>query len=361
MDNRDDVLESAVLGLFQQKGATFLSTIYCALGKQWDSSIPTACVNSKVMKINPEWFCNLTPRSRVAWLAHECWHVALMHTDPTLWTGKDHRRLNQAMDHAINLMMLDHGYHFDSPGCMDPMFSGWTTEQIYDYLIQNPRTYPDCEDVQPSSADVSGIVIGAVQAAKKANESEYLPASLLEQVDRLINPVIPWTELLRRWFNQRDASRYSYSKPNRRYHHSGLVLPTRHSTDSLDHIVFALDTSGSMSLDDLTRLNTEVLHVKETYNPKLMTLIMFDHEVRKVMEVTKNEQFRYLEMEGRGGTLLEPLWDTVKDIKAQALVVMSDMEVDIPSTPPRKGLPILWVCLGPKVPVPYGTLIQVEK
>ena len=102
-------LEKAGLQLFRTKMAGFFSTIYCNLEKKWSEDIPTACVDGRSLRINPQWFLGLDEPTRVTVLAHEISHVALFHCSPSRCSGKNFRRWNVACDHVINLQLKEDG------------------------------------------------------------------------------------------------------------------------------------------------------------------------------------------------------------------------------------------------------------
>jgi predicted metal-dependent peptidase len=57
---------------------------------------------------------------------------------------------------------------------------------------------------------------------------------------------VDWQALLRTWLHDRLRSDWSLWQPSGKHLHRGLVLPSV-GTPSLGRLVFAVDTSGSMS------------------------------------------------------------------------------------------------------------------
>lgn len=376
-------LDKAVLGLLQGKASSFLTAIYCAHEVVFEKC-GTAFTTGKKLALDPDWFMGLTERSRVSLLAHEMWHPAYMHTDPQMWANRDPQELNRAMDHVINLMLLDHGYHFDMPGCYDARFKDHTTDQVYNILMNekaerdagNPP--PPCNggqggsagdplpfgaDVQPGTADdasdVLNTVLRAVTLAQMNGQAGDIPGELLSRIDALLNPKLPWDVLLRRWFNQISREGYSWQQPNRRYRSMDMYLPSRMGEEGLDHLMFAMDSSGSMSDEQLKVLNTEVHDVKARFNPKDMTLVNFDMKVRNEWNIDEYTDFTTLDFEGRGGTSLRDVWRRVAEVQPTALVVLSDLDCEM--LPPPGNIPVLWICFdNPKKTVPYGTIIHLD-
>ena len=386
-------LDKAVLGLLQGKCSSFLTAIYCAHQVVFENC-KTAYTTGNKLALDPDWFMGLTDRSKVSLLAHEMWHVAYMHTDPAVWHSRDRRTLNQAMDHVINLMLIDHGYHFDMPGCYDARFKDMTTDQVYNVLMNEKQNAPpqSCagtgqgsgsgpgggpsgppgspdddlpfgEDVQPGTAqeasDALNTVLRAVTLARMNNQAGDLPGEFLSKIDELLSPTLPWEVLLRRWFNQISREGYTWQRPNRRYTPHGMYLPTRAGEEGLDHLMFAMDSSGSMTDAQLQVLNTEVFDVKARFNPREMTLVNFDTSIRNEWYIDEDNNFTTLDFKGRGGTDLQDVWRRTKELKPTALVVLSDMYCDIPERPGQT--PVLWVCFdNPSWVPPYGTVIHLD-
>ncbi|WP_312929039.1 DUF2201 family putative metallopeptidase, partial [Pseudescherichia sp.] len=79
----------------------------------------------------------ISKEMRVTLLAHEAWHVGLMH--PLRRGNRDPEKWNAACDFAINIMLKDLGYHFDANlGLLDEQYRGMSAETIYDKLPDGP-------------------------------------------------------------------------------------------------------------------------------------------------------------------------------------------------------------------------------
>lgn len=357
-------LNKTVLNLFQKKNSTFLSTLYCGMHFHWDETIPTACTDGLELRWNPQWFLSLDGPTRVSVLSHELWHVGYDHMGRA--GERDFRLWNAACDHAINLQQLEHGYVFNVEHLADPRFTGWSAEQIYDKLKQESQgkpapNLPFGEDFKPveskeEQAKVEAAIIRAVVATRMAGEAGTLPGDLVTMVDKLLNPKLPWHRLLAKFLTDISNEVRSWKRPNRRY--QDMYLPSNAGDEGLMHLTYAMDASGSMSDEQLVVLNTEIKSIKDTLNPEKMTVVSFDTQIRDTWEFHRDDSLQRLQFHGRGGTSLDPVWDTVKQNKASALVVFSDLDCAIPPSP---GIPVIWVCMdNPTRTVPYGRIIHVD-
>lgn len=362
--DRQLMLDKAVTGLFLEKHSAFLSTIYCGLKFSWDVAIPTACTNGLNLLINPSWFASLTERSRVALLAHEIWHVALMHMARV--GDRDHRAWNWACDHAINLQMLDDGFHFDMPYLGDPQYAGMTAEQIYDLIPKSmPMQLPFGDDIEcpPNQEEkelieqqVTNLIIRAKTVSEMSGQGN-LPGEMQAIIDKMLKPKMPWHILLQRWCTEVSSLASTWSKPNRRY--PSIYLPSHGGQDGLAHLIFGIDSSGSMSELDLVVINAELAKIKEIHNPKMMEIISFDTQIQDTWEFQAEDKLDRLSIHGRGGTNMQPLFDLVKQKRPTALVMFSDMWCHIPD--PVPGVSILWIALNnPSFKASYGHTIHLD-
>lgn len=373
------VLDKAVLGLFgpESYASTFLTTIYCSLKVSWKDDIPTACTNGVYLWINPAWFQTLSEKMRVTLLAHELWHIAYMHMARCGW--RIHEIFNMAADHAINLMLIAHGYHFDRLpngemlGLADPQYIGMTAEQIYDKLIKNtfkielpfgsdfstPESPDEMEEPTPEQqADIVALITKAtILSQMNPSEAGTLPAEFTSMMDTLLRPRLKWENLVDRWLTERSDEGHTWTKPNRRFR--DVYLPSRTGQEGLVHLVYAIDCSGSLKDSQLLVINSELKGWKERFNPQAMTIISFDTRIQKSWELTNEDDLSSLKFIGRGGTDMHPVFALVEAQKPQALIMMSDMDCVIPPKP--KATEILWVCLdNPRWLAPYGKAIHID-
>lgn len=384
--DHNEMLERAVLGLFITPSGTnrpsvFLTSLYCSLKQFWREDIPTACVNSKMeLWINPEWFASISPAMRETLLAHELWHLAFMHVDPARLGNRCPDVWNAACDHAINLMLLEHGFTFDKfppghpeagkpIGLLDPRFKGMSAEEIYDILIKEglPMTLPFGKDfdatpgqaISPAAAaGITSAVVRAVTMSKMSGrEAGSLPGSLVTLIDNLLNPRLPWDALLRRWLTELSQYGASWRRPSRRF--EDIYMPGRTGQEGLAHLRWYLDCSGSVTDSQLHAYASEIAGAKATHNPEQMTVTSFDTKLRDTWEFSSDQEITGLEFHGRGGTNLTEVFADIRKHRPSAAVIISDLFVDIPTQSP--GVPILWICVdNPEARVPFGTLIHLD-
>ncbi|MBL4706781.1 MAG: hypothetical protein JKY54_19785 [Flavobacteriales bacterium] len=348
--------------LFFKKGAGFLGTLLCNMDFQWDTSIDTACTNGLTICWNPDFFMSKCDDLNVTILAHELWHPALMHI--ARGRHKDKERYNIAGDHVINLMLKEQGYYMEGfPFYMDPKYTGWSTDDVYDDLPEQPPGSMEGglgEDIEdPGDDKVSEVVrmiVQAVTVAKMVGDAGSIPGEVTLIIDKFLNPKLPWETLMANWMNELTEQERSFRSMNRRYSH--MTLPGLVGTTGLEHLMYFLDISYSISDHHILMFNSEVKHIKETFNPQRLTLVTFDTNVRDVYVFEEDDPFEKIVVQGRGGTDLVDVFKMIKKEAPTAAIIFTDMEVDFPSNP---GIPVLWVCIdNPDEQPPFGSLVHLE-
>lgn len=368
-------LDRTKVQLFYENNAGFLAALVATMEFVWDRTIPTACTNGVFMAWNPEFFLSLSPRSRVTVLAHEAWHVAYDHMGRI--AGRNLSDYNEAADHVINNMLKEHGYDMSGfPFLMDPAYSGMSTDEVYEKIQSggrhgnNPQNGDFAEPGQgPASINqgktpnqikqkATGNLMDAAVVAKMNGMEGDIPQEVQEMIDAFLNPKLDWRVLLSHFFEALTSVEFSYSRPNRRY--TDIILPGKTGRNGLEKLNYYLDVSGSVSEEEVLRFNSEVKYIKDTFNPETLTLVLFDHKIEKIIEIDEDDEFDKVEILGRGGTSLGPVYSHIHKTNPTAVVIFTDLCVNIPEDPP--GPPLIWVCSNnPTAEVPYGKLIHIDE
>lgn len=352
-------------GLFFKKGSGFLGALLCKLEFQWRNDIDTAATDGEMLYWNPEFFASLSREVRITVLAHELWHVAFLHMfrrgnrDPEIW--------NIAADFVINDMLHSHGYNFENqPHLHDIKYRGWSTEQVYDELIQHAKKLKlpvggigkDIMDPGSDKKDKAvSNVVSARNIARMTGQAGDIPGEISLTIDKFLNPKLPWEQLLYQFFDELTDLSYTFRRPNRRY--TDPILPGLAGMEGLEHLIYYLDISGSIRDEDILRFNSEVKFIKDHFQPAKLTLVTFDTKLRDRLVMEQDEEFEKITVTGRGGTSLSRVWNDMQKEKPSAAVIFTDLLVNIPPEDPR--VPLIWVCLdNPNATVPFGRLIHLN-
>lgn len=332
------------------KGSVFLSTVLFSLKQSFNSKIRSARTNGISLEVNPDWFMSLTPDQRIGLLAHEAWHVAFEHA---IRRGeRNPKRWNIAGDHLINIMLTDQGFILPPNGYCDYGFRDMSTQQIYDALPESSPMYEDfdcdIEEIDPNDTETeletSNIIIKAITQSQLAGESAgAVPEEISRKIQELINPVLPWQDLLQRFLSARSHNDFSWQRPNRRFM-PDYHLPSAYS-ESLENIAIAVDTSGSVSDEQFVEFLSEIDYIHKTMKPKLMTVIDFDTRIKAIHEVTEDAAITDIDFQGYGGTDVAPVIDWAIENKPTVLLIFTDGEF---SNNYDQSVPIslMWIIYG---------------
>jgi predicted metal-dependent peptidase len=372
-------LDRAKIGLLEVKNSVFISTILFSLKFSWDESIPTACTNGLNLKVSPKFWEPLSKDERVFLLAHEAWHVAFQHmtrVDPV--KEENFSVWNQACDHYINIMLINAGYSMIKGGLADHTYhdqTKWSADTIFKHLMDNPNKQdPNFEpdftgDGEPGDPDMSpeevqrkieDIVIKAsVQSKMSGNDPGSIPGEIDIELDRLLNPKLPWNIILQNFMSSYAKEDYSFRKPNKRFM-PNVIMPSLFS-ESVGHIAVAVDTSCSVSDEQFAAFRTEIVTIHQTLQPEELTVVDFDTKIHKVHKLHKGDDASTIKFSGRGGTYLKPVFDhyNKKENNPVVLIVFSDLECDEIEDDP--GYPVIWVKLkGCGFTPTFGQLIDYD-
>jgi predicted metal-dependent peptidase len=199
------------------------------------------------------------------------------------------------------------------------------------------------------------VIRQAVAAAKRAGQySSTLCETIEASLDR-----VDWRDRLRTLFDGTIRNDASWSRPNRRFVQHGIFLPGWQRTGA-GRVAFVLDTSGSISVLELALYTGNLLGVIEETGPQEIIVIQCDAEVRRVDYLGPGETFDRIEVEGRGGTRLQPAFDWIAQNAADVNIIIYATDLICSDTPENPGLPVIWLTPTRGKSMPFGEIIHVK-
>lgn len=205
----------------------------------------------------------------------------------------------------------------------------------------------------------------AVQSAKDAAKSMgSMPAHLERFVNSLLESKVPWEDKLKKAMSSRiGRDTTNWNRPHRRrYITQGVVMPT-YKGFGAGHIIFAIDTSGSMSEKELKQALGECDKILADCNPERVTIIGCDARVETVIEMYDGDRLadNIPRIGGGGGTSFIPPFEWVKencDKTPDCLIYFTDTGGTFPSEEPP--YPTIWCCSEDWIKPPFGEIIPAE-
>ena len=390
-------------GVFMGNNAAFLGPLMSMMDFVWTAQIRTACTDSNSIWWNPHWFLKLPKETRKTVLVHELWHPARLHMlrcgsrDPTVFNYACDIRINNDLDNQGYSFKgtrpwLDHS--FDAGGRMaeediydklmsmgkswlqqliDSLGDAWsgdsapnTTDEIFD--DENAEDVPEDEfeigDMvknisKEAIAKAINNVVGSAHQARLSGHAGDIPGETETLLKQFLAPVVPWEIMLLRFFHELMEQGYTWARPNRRF--QDIYLPSRFEDEGrLDHLIYYLDVSGSVTDAQVIRFNSEVKYIKETFNPKKLTLVQFDTRITSEKTFLEEDAFEELVVVGRGGTDLTPVREHMIEHRPTAAIIFTDL-----GCAPMEALPFdvptIWVAIGnTQTPIPFGQRINIR-
>jgi len=329
---------------------------------------PTAYTDGVNKRYGADFLQRLT-RTQVAGLVlHENFHVLLKHLPRHRdLMKKDGRLANIAMDYVVNDIIhdiKDKTLAELPPGALyDPMFSGWSVRQVYDYLVDDmekngsggkgggepldehdfyalDKMTPE-EFKQHDEKVQEAIHQGGILAGKFGNK-------LPRQITDLMKPEIDWAEVLRDFWtsSMRGYDEYTYARLNRRRLVDDLFLPTMYS-EKIGRIVFGIDTSGSISQKQLSLVASRIANLCETMPPDEIVVLWWDTEVRGKQVFTESNFASIVSLMkpmGGGGTRASCVSEYLDEnnLSTDCIVMFTDghLESDVSW---KSNVPTLWL------------------
>jgi predicted metal-dependent peptidase len=225
---------------------------------------------------------------------------------------------------------------------------------------------PGCGEVRPYPGDNPGEAeakwkVAVLQAAKVAQMVGEAPGWLQGVLEGYADPSVDWRSLLQRFAQDVSATDYTYARPNKRYLHLGLYLPSLHEP-AVEDAVFVRDSSGSVWSEIQAQFDAEIVNVFETMRPARLVVLDCDTRVTQVQIFERGDTVDLKPVCGGGGTSFVAPFIRVGEegINPAFLVYLTDMEGAFPQEDP--GYPVLWASTTPLKKArsaPFGETIEV--
>ena len=229
-----------------------------------------------------------------------------------------------------------------------------------------PKAIPDAAETK---RDEDGWRVAVSQAAHAARQMGDLPGCIERLVDDTLKPKKDVWQALRNFVSQFAKVDLSYARPNRRYLQQGIIMPSL-SGEKLGELLVTIDTSGSITDEDLAIFASNLQLIAETYGCRL-AIAYHDTKVQETQYWDPTDGPLKLTPKGGGGTshvaVLEWMDQYLYESEhnPQCIVAFTDLYTAFPVDPPL--VPILWAvygaeskyCKRPKAP--WGTTLLLEE
>lgn len=364
----------------------------------------TACIDKYGnVTFNLDFYDKLTDKQFLFLIAHELCHFIFEHHGRQ--GGREQFPWNMATDYAINLMLK---FQFEKPEflipdtLLDHKYEDMSAERIYEELMKNgvpkgPRIFiADLADgdgegsgsgEQPGEGDIVVIRDRRIPLPEKAGKSDEqyrqemkdyikqaicdayataksmgkMPAGMERIIVGHLKPKVDWLQALRQRLrfgvSRRQSRDVDWMRPNRRFLDRSYVFPSTIGPDS-PKIVFAVDTSGSMSESDLKQAIGELEDIRKRFGARIYFMDC-DAGVYASRWLMPHEPLPALQ--GGGGTDFAPVFSHLieKRIKPDYCVFFTDGYGNFGSDP-TNHFKVLWCITNQEVEPPFGDVVRVN-
>lgn len=363
----DKISKASKLLIFTEP---FYGLFLIGLNKKYRKDIPTAGVSKHgigvQLSINPDFVDPLSEEHTTGLLKHELLHIAFGHlTVKDMYP--DQRLFNIAADLEIN-QYIDSKYLPEGGLTLDqfpelnlPVKAG--TKVYYDLLqqardsgtsqtlenilsqmdgesIYDHKTWQEFDDLSEAEKKLIEKQIDhqLKEAAEQTEKRQgHLPGELAEIFRRLFTiepPKFDWKGYLRRFVGNSSIvfTKKLRRKYNKRYtENPGLKIKHK------NHILVGVDTSGSVSSDELKEFMNELHHMHKTGHK--ITVAQCDTQINSVEDFNPKKDWN---IKGRGGTDFQPVINHFNDYgRYTALIYLTDGECGSPENCPKNTLWVL--------------------
>lgn len=371
----------------------------------------TACTDGTFIKFNSDFLLSLDQPKRIGLTVHEVMHVYGKHhlrrgkRDPKLWNIACDYQINLCIQDAIDAEKARRGgvscMELPEGALLDDKYRGLSAEDIYSLLeVEQPpiNVKPtgsgdgDGNDDQPSAGNDIGTPSdigqswGDVIDSPAGSPSEIADAEaevevMVEQAHNLAKsrgksfgaaeelvksykkPTVDWRSVIRAMMQSISKVDYTYQRPHKYGHHImssvGAFIPDYHR-ENVGEIVLAIDTSASVTWDEVQQYLGECQSIMEELQPAKVHIVQCDARVQHVDTFEMGQPLSIDKVHGRGGTDFQPVFDWVEeemDTKPMALVYLTDGYAPAPSVP---DYPVYWAVTSEAQGHLFGEVVSVN-
>lgn len=343
-----------------------------------ETYVDTACVskngvNSKLV-VNPTYWSKLTDSQQLGLLKHELIHICFNHMfiESELMI-QDHKLFNIACDLVCDQYIKDVPNNmWDQlkkmcPDLVKKLEKDKGAKYYYEQLVSYAQKNPQSGSGNGSGQGLDGIEGGADDhkswkeysqldpAGKKLmqNQTEHcmkeaatattksrgtIPSELQSIIDELFKvepPIFNWKAYFRRLLGN---SFKTYTRKSLRKESNRFVGSAGIKVKHKQHILVAIDTSGSVSDSELQDFFSEIYHIYKT--GAMVTIVECDASIHRVYEYKGKFDGK---ITGRGGTDFKPVVDyyNANLSKYTTLVFFTDGYAPLDTFKPMRQM--MWV------------------
>ena len=202
----------------------------------------------------------------------------------------------------------------------------------------------------------------AIEIRDPSNTRGMLPAFAKRLLNELTKPQTDWRTVLND-FVQEEVVDYSFTPPDRRFDGPFFLPDFNEKDETVENILFMIDTSGSMSDSMITAAYSEVKGAIDQFGGKLKGMLgFFDAAIIEPQPFENEEEFKIIKPVGGGGTNFDIIFDYVfkfMDEPPVSIIILTDGYAPFPPEEKAGGIPVLWIINNQINTPPWGKVTRI--
>lgn len=373
----------------------FYGSLAMSLPDVFDPSVGTAATDGVSIRWAPEFIDTLSDEELRFVLLHETLHCAHQH----MWRLPADERGNAAADHEINLTLQQlSGIRMPEGGLADPQYRGMACEEILAAMPEPEEqdgggegdegsdsspgngmgdpcgsfTAPAAPEDGSDNAGDPQAQAQASQALREAWESRVIQAAQAQQalgvgdvpgdmarmLEKLRHVAVDWQREMADFVRDAMSTRNDWSRSARRHAWQPVIYP-RKRVDSIGKVVFARDTSGSVTDSICAQYSALITDCMSEMECDAL-VIDCDSAIKAEYELSGFDPCP-LTAQGGGCTDFRPVFNRADELVAAGehiagVVYLTDLMGPFPD---NSELPTLWLATSDQQ-APFGRTVRVE-
>lgn len=214
------------------------------------------------------------------------------------------------------------------------------------------------KDIEDNMNALKGDLIVARDQIPLDKRAGMIPEGALRVINELTEPVFNWRQYIKKYILGLKKTTYSWTTPKRRSFDSDIILPGK-KREKMYKIHVSMDTSGSISDDEIRDFLSEVFGATRQLGNVEVTIWTFDTKVYNPQTYTKRNlrKMKDYEVLGNGGTAFLSNWEHMKENKIVPDIFIMFTDGLYCDAPGIKGYcPTLYVLHGD-----YADRVDIDK
>jgi predicted metal-dependent peptidase len=275
-----------------------------------------------------------------------------------------------AQDYAINSLLVNNGLSLPDGLLYDDRFDTMSAEAIYmvleDEIDDIKHTPKEVENIRyekmPQSHEYDEDPIDFEeqnqQLINKAKLQGDLPLGIEILIPKIESDTVSWEDELYTLIENAIKFDYQLLPPNKRYLYQNIALPSL--SGSKVKLVIAIDSSGSIDGNLLSRFLNEVESIMNTFPSFEIDLLVADAKVHEHHILYPGDEIEYT-LKGGGGTNFETTFNYIENNidNVNLMLYFTDTFGTFPNEEPYYD--VIWACPNKEAQIPFGRLVLLEK